>query len=88
MLSGILPDQHWDHYCLLVIAVSRLPRESISENEIAYCHHLLNTFCSQFSSLYGERYMSMNVHLLLLLSDTVRELAYTCVSILKGRMAY
>ena len=82
VLTGILPAQYWDHYCILVIAISGLLCKSISEEQITYCHHLLNTFCAQFSSLYGERYMSINVHLLLHLPDTVRELGplwvYSC----------
>ena len=82
VLTGILPDQYWDHYCLLVIAISGLLNESISEDQIAYCYCLLKKFCAQFSSLYGERYMLINVHLLLHLPDTVRELGplwvYSC----------
>ena len=82
VLTGILPAQYWDHYCMLVIAISGLLCESISEEQIAYCHQLLNAFCAQFSYLYGERYMSINVHLLLHLPDTVRELGplwvYSC----------
>ena len=82
VLTGILPVQYWDHYCLLVVAISALLSESISHDQISYCSQLLNKFCAQFSTLYGERYMSINLHLLLHLPDTVRELGplwvYSC----------
>ena len=82
VLTGILPAQYWDYYCLLVVAISALLSESISSNQISYCSQLLNKFCAQFSTLYGERYMFINVHLLLHLPDTVRELGplwvYSC----------
>ena len=43
---------------------------------------MLNKFCIEFQNLYGERYMSANVHLLLHLPGTVRELGplwvYSC----------
>ena len=43
---------------------------------------MINTFCQQFEILYGKRYMSANVHLLLHLPNTVHQLGplwvYSC----------
>ena len=41
VLAGVLPPQFWNHYSLLVTAISILLRESISEREIDYCQTLL-----------------------------------------------
>ena len=82
VLSGILPQQYWDHHALLVIAVYTLLQQSISLNQLECCQTMLNQYCFQFSSLYSTRYMSANIHLLLHLPDTVKQLgplwAYSC----------
>ena len=82
VLAGVLPSQFWNHYSLLVTAISLLLKQSISEQEIDYCQLLLSRFCSEFSILYGKRYMSANIHLLLHLPETVKDLGplwvYSC----------
>ena len=82
ILFGILPLEYWDHFSLLSTSIYILLQSSISEEQLQYCQKNLNTFCGKFQALYGERYMSANIHLLLHLPDTVRELGplwvYSC----------
>ncbi|XP_065892467.1 uncharacterized protein [Dysidea avara] len=84
LLSGILPQQYWDHHALLVIAIYNLLQHSVSPHQLDLCQTLLTKHCYQFSRLYSERYMTANVHLLLHLPDNVRQLgplwAYSCFS--------
>jgi len=74
VLSGILPSQYLNHYSLLVVSIHTLLQQSISDRQLNQCQSLINTFCRQFEVLYGQRYMSANVHLLLHLPSTVRQL--------------
>ena len=74
VLSGILPSQYWNHYSLLVVSIHTLLQQSISDRQLNQCQYLINTFCQQFEVLYSQRYMSANVHLLLHLPNTVRQL--------------
>ena len=82
VLSGILPPQYLNHFSLLVISIHTLLQQSISHRQLLQCEHMINTFCQQFEILYGQRYMSANVHLLLHLPNTVRQLGplwvYSC----------
>ena len=82
VLFGILPAQYWNHFSSLSVTMYLLLQTSISEEQLEYYQRNLNKFCHNFQVLYGERYMSANIHLLLHLPDTVRELsplwAYSC----------
>ena len=81
-LAGLLPQKYWDHHALLVIAIYWLLQQSISSHQVEVCQMMLNQYCYQFSSLYSERYMTANLHLLLHLPDTVKLLGplwvYSC----------
>ena len=65
-----------------MISIFNLMQQSISEEQLEYCERSLKRFCCQFENLYGKRYMTANVHLLLHLTQCVRELgplwAYSC----------
>ena len=82
ILHGILPSQYWNHYSLLVISIHTLLQQSISDRQLLRCEQIIKRFCQQFEFLYGKRYMSANVHLLLHLPDMVRQLGplwvYSC----------
>ena len=73
-LAGLLPQKFWDHHALLVIAIYWLLQQSISPRQVEACQAMLNQYCYQFSSLYSERYMTANVHLLVHLPDCVKQL--------------
>lgn len=71
---GILGGLYYNHFLLLSEAIFILLMESIMPAQIDHAERLLWNFCSQMGSLYGERYLTANVHLLVHLSDSVRAL--------------
>ena len=73
-LYGILPDNYFSHYMLFVQAINFLLKDSISQSELQETETLLDNFCKSFSSLYQERFYTLNIHQLLHLVDDVRDL--------------
>lgn len=71
-LYGILPDEYFQHYLLLVEAMFILLSASISVSELSRAKNLLRYFCVKIKPLYGARYESSNMHLLLHLVDKVK----------------
>lgn len=59
------------HYCALLEAIFLLNQSSISAEDIVKSERLLNYFVYIFPCLYGERYMTINMHSLLHLPDMV-----------------
>ena len=57
-------------------------QQSISDEQLKYCEQTIEQFCCRFERFYGRRYMSANIHLLLHLTQCVRDLgplwAYSC----------
>ena len=74
VLYGILPDEYFQHYFLLVHAVYFLLKDSISSADLSEAEKLLFMFCEKLSSLYGEQFMTLNFHQLVHLADDVRDL--------------
>lgn len=70
----ILATLYYNHFLLLSEAIFSLLMESISVQQIGHAEKLLWNFTSQIGHLYGERYQTANVHLLLHLADSVRAL--------------
>ena len=73
-LYDILPSIYYEHFALLSSAVFLLLQESISEKDLTTANKLLLTFCCTFSDMYGERYVTINVHQLLHLPLIVKRL--------------
>ena len=82
VLQGILPDENFQHFALLVVSMRKLVADSIPPKDILESEKLLNLFCKRFAQLYGDKEMTVNIHGLLHLATTVRELgplwAYSC----------
>ncbi|XP_070537248.1 uncharacterized protein [Ptychodera flava] len=74
VLFGILPDTYYQHFALLSEAIFILIQESISVEQLELTDNLLQHFCLLFAGLYGERYMTHNVHSLLHLTEDVKQL--------------
>ena len=72
-LYGLLPDNYFAHYTLFVHAIYILLQDSISEADLQEADRLLDGFCKSFSTLYEERFYTLNVHQLLHLVDDVRD---------------
>ena len=82
VLHDILPPEYWNHYACFVVSIYNLTQQSISDEQLQYCEQTIKQFCCKFEQLYGRRYMSANIHLLLHLTQCVRELGplwvYSC----------
>ncbi|XP_070551310.1 uncharacterized protein [Ptychodera flava] len=74
VLFGILPQMYYEHFVLLSQGIFILALESISDDQLHQADYLLRRFCLEFPILYGERYMSHNIHTLLHLVDDVKVL--------------
>ena len=63
-------------------AILLLTQECVMPNDIHRASVMLNYFVIMFGSMYGERYMTINIHYLLHLSSDVQSLeplwAYSC----------
>lgn len=70
----ILPDVYYQHYVLLCEAIYILNTKSVQPSDIEKSRKLLQHFYFMFPTLYSERYLGCNIHQLLHLPDTVREL--------------
>lgn len=71
LLSGILPDKYWTHFCKLVLAIRLLHQHSISLEQLKTIQTLLEQFVIEFEQLYYRRmperihFIRQSVHLLL-----------------------
>lgn len=69
-----MPDVYFNHYVLFVHAIFLLLKDEIKQSDLCEAEKLLNQFCALFSSIYEERFTTLNIHQLLHLPDNVREL--------------
>lgn len=74
VLEGILRQDYFEHYLLLVIAISALNADKITEQMVINSQDLLRKFVRDFQNLYGLAHMSINVHQLLHLPECVKNL--------------
>lgn len=73
-LWGILPNDIFGHYLLLVQLAYTLLSNRITPEQLEQCNMMALQFCINLSAFYGPRYMTSNVHLLLHITDKVRDL--------------
>lgn len=73
-LFGILPDDQYHHFSLIVFSIFILLKEDISSRELTKCRQMILEFVINIPGLYQERYSTSNVHLLLHLADKVEDL--------------
>lgn len=74
VFRGIIATLYYNHFLLLSEAIFILLIDSISFEQIDHAEKLLWNFCSQMANLYGERFETTNIHLLVHLADSVRDL--------------
>lgn len=74
VLKGVLDSQRFSHYLLLVNDMHILLKCGSTEEDLSYAEQLLLNFYENFSELYEECYMTLNLHQLLHLADSVRYL--------------
>lgn len=71
-LKGILKSQFFHHFNLLSSSIYTLLKTSISADDLNTVEEKLNLFVEQYEKLYGESHMTMNVHLLLHITTSVK----------------
>jgi len=74
ILKTILDTARFQHYLKLVQAMFLLLKFGSSKSDIDKAENLLTYFCKNFSELYDECYMTLNLHQLMHLADNVRNL--------------
>lgn len=76
VLYGLLPlgNIYFHHYAIFVHAIYICLKDAISMEEVKKAESMLFSFCKNFSALYKERFLTLNVHQLLHLADDIREL--------------
>ena len=72
VLNGILDNERFVHYLLLVNSIFILLKDGSQENDIVEAENMLFEFVKHFSALYDKCYMTLNIHQLLHLPDSVR----------------
>lgn len=72
VLKGILPNTYYDHLCLLSSAVYKLLKEKIPNDSLKSIEGDLIKFVVDFERLYGAHRVTMNLHRLLHIVDSVR----------------
>jgi hypothetical protein len=81
-LYGILPQEYFEHYLLLVESIHILLGTSIAKQDLRKATLLLRRFCCSIDYLYHARYETPNVHALLHISRKVNDLgplwAHSC----------
>eukprot|EP00111_Clytia_hemisphaerica_P016517 TCONS_00048979-protein len=74
ILANYLPSEYFVHYCCLVQGIFLLLQDCISLEDLKTSSNLLLRFCMQIERLYGERYNTYNVHNLLHMGNSVKQL--------------
>lgn len=74
ILSEIMKSEYLEPYKQLVFGVSLLCAATVTQRMIDDAHHALRSYELNFSQLYPNRQMVMNVHLLIHLSNSVQQL--------------
>ena len=72
ILQDILPAKYLAHWSMLACAIFHLNTCKISKQTLQWCNFLLNKFVLYMEPLYGAGQATFNVHLLLHLSDSVK----------------
>lgn len=70
--EGILKKKYYNHLALFVAAMNDLLESSITPSMLERARTLLVKFVFKYEKLYGEQYMFYNVHLLLHLTENVK----------------
>ncbi|XP_063403282.1 uncharacterized protein LOC134712602 [Mytilus trossulus] len=72
VLHDILPNEYYLHFSLLVRGIYNLARENVSDKDLKNAERCLFLFIENFPNLYSSRYLTMNCHQLLHITDCVR----------------
>ena len=70
-LHGIIPQNHFECWCLLVDACQLLCQPILNTDQVHKAHHLLVQFCKTFENLYGSSHCTPNMHMSCHLKDCI-----------------
>ena len=73
ILKQYMQSNYFNHHVLLVFGITVMNMTTISEEILNKAHSALTQYVKEFKILYGEVHMTANVHLLLHLSEEVRQ---------------
>lgn len=71
-LEDLLPKKFIDHLRLLSFSIYTLLKDEITPEELELCEKKLNRFVSLYQQYYGEENMTMNVHLITHIVESVK----------------
>lgn len=71
-LSGLLPKRFIEHFNLLSASIYTLLKKEIKFEEIDDAEKKLNLFANDFEQIYGQQNVTMNIHLLRHIANSVR----------------
>lgn len=84
VLKGVLAPERFSHYLQFVNAMHILLRCGSTDEQLHYAEDLMINFYRNFSRLYNECYMTLNLHQILHMADSVRYLgplySHSCCS--------
>ncbi|XP_078533887.1 LOW QUALITY PROTEIN: uncharacterized protein LOC144820125 [Lissotriton helveticus] len=72
VLKHVLDRSRYLHFCLLMKAIHKLLNDDISQEDLNIAEQCLLLFVQLFNDLYEKRFLTMNVHQLVHLVDSVR----------------
>ena len=58
LLYGVLPDNHWQHFCKIAAALRSLHKDHISVDSLIKAHQLILEFHMEFEEVYYQRKVS------------------------------
>lgn len=71
-LQGLLPNNYFKHWSLLVFSVHKFLADRITEENFKDAEKALRKFVFEMETLYGKEHMKFNVHLLLHIPKSVK----------------
>lgn len=74
VMYGILDNNRFNHYLQLVNGIRILLKFGSTEEEVSEAEAMLFNFCADFECLYEKCFMTLNIHQLVHLADSVRAL--------------
>ena len=72
-LQGLLPSEMYDNFILLSLGVYILVNRNLCVKFNDYADKILQKFVEHFGALYGQEYLSYNVHVTVHLADEVKQ---------------
>lgn len=73
-IQGIMPPQHFYHFCAFAEGIYLLCQDSVTQNDLLKSERYLQYFVFMMPALYTNTCHTLNVHYLLHLPDCVRDL--------------